>query len=314
MRYAQRDDVSRERAERALVDRPASTDEALTPRHRLLLLAQGALYVVSVAALMRGLRALVDNPLTHTVLGAAAVSLVATHAGVRSEIFGQRALRRALIASAVVVAVSVVAVAAAVASGGSLVCVSPTGSALFGVVEAIASGYGREMWLAGIPLLIARRAGVPTPWALGFVIAANVGAVVLEPGARLPGLVLTGASSAFFASAWLRGGDPYAPVVGHVVWVWLADAALAGELLVLSGAGVSAAPSASGAPTWAAAVAFAVAAAAVFTNVVPLARHAARDFPADDAAPAAARDAVEPPAKKKRKRSKPTKPKHEADG
>jgi hypothetical protein len=292
----------------------ASQVDEGSARERLLFVVRGGLYLVSIGALLRVLHLLIDNPLTHTVLGAVAVSLIATHAGVRYEVFGARAIRRIAWACALVAVVVGASLAAALAGGATIASVPASVAAIYGVAESIALAYTREMWLRGIPMLMARRAGMPVAATLAFAALAGVAAVALEPGTRPAGLVLTGAAGAFFASLWLRGGDPYAPIVGHVLWVWLCDSALAGELFTVSGLRVTASAGASGLPAWVASAGFCVAAAAVLKNAAPIGAHAAVDFPPEDEKPATPPPAQPPSTEPKAKRKTKRKPRPKTEG
>lgn len=258
-----------------------TTKNAQRGREQLRLLATGGLYVVSTAALLRAVPLLIDNPMAATVLGAAAVSLVAARADVKSERFGPRARRRMLWGLGVSVAATIVGVLTVLATGGSLTTLGVSSAAFFGVVEATAIGYSREMWLRGIPLSFAERAGVPERWALGFATLAGPAAVALESSATPTGIALTALSSAAFAAMWLRGGDGQGPIAAHVAWVWLTDAALSGELfdLTQSSGRFSAGPGAHGTAAIAAGAVFALAAAAMLTDKIPLSSVRAEDFP-----------------------------------
>ncbi len=270
-------------------------------REQLRLLITGGLYVVSTAALLRAIPLFLDNPMAATVLGAAAVSLIAARADVRTERFGPRARRRALLGVAIAALAVTVGVAVALASGASLAVVGLGAASLFGVAEAVAIGYAREMWLRGIPLTFARRAGVPERWALAFVVLAGPAAVALESSARPLGIVLTAAASAAFGALWLRGGDGYGPIAAHIAWVWLTDAALSGELFDLGreGGRLTAQPGAQGAVALGAAAAFGVAALLVLGNKLPV--EAASDFPTDAPEPSG------PAPRSDRARAKPAK-------
>jgi hypothetical protein len=259
---------------------PSTDGDTAAARKRLSTIAWGALYVVGAAAALRAVLLLVDNPLTSALLGALVVSLMASRAGVRSEGGSAPARKRALYGASMAAAALAMVTVAALIGGGALSGASLSSAMIFGAVEAVALAFRNELWLRGIPLLFAKRAGVSTPVAIAFCVVAGVAAVALEPGARPAGLIMTAASSALFAALWVRGGDAWAPVTAHFVWIWATDSLLAGELLNLeTTAGLTHAPSASGVPAWVAAVAFGLLAALVLRGVVPVAAVAAQVDP-----------------------------------
>ncbi len=277
--------------------------------HQLRILLTGALYLVSTAAVMRAIHLLIDNPMAATVLGAAAVSLIAARADVKTERFVARARKRVAWGVAIASAATGVGLLVVVATGGSIGVSGVSAAAFFGVAEAVAIGYGHEMWLRGIPLAFAKRAGIADRHAFAFAAMAGVAAIVLEPNARPIGLVLTAASGAAFTALWMRGGDGHGPIAAHVVWVWLTDAVFSGELLIVTqkGGNLTTAHDASGAAAVATALAFAVVTVAVLRNRIPVAKLQARDFPELGAPPDAhtKRTAPKPcntPKKKRRKK------------
>ena len=84
------------------------------------------------------------------------------------------------------------------------------------------------------------------------------------------------ASGAFFTALWVRGGDAWAPLAAHFVWVWMADSLLAGDLLDLSsGAGrIVHGPGSTGLIAWVAAAGFSALTLLVLMNklVLPFAK------------------------------------------
>jgi hypothetical protein len=197
---------------------------------------------------------------------------------------------------AIAVAAVVAGTAAALATGATLEVAGVSTAAWYGAAESFAIGYGYEVWLRGIPLRFARRAGVSDRWAFVFVTCAGVAVVALEPKTTIAGLLLAAASSAAFAAMWLRGGDGYGPIAAHVSWVWLADALLEGDALRLveRGGELTARASAFGAPAVAAASVFILGAIAVSTGKIHLPTSVAVDFAL----------ALPEPVKKKRTRKK----------
>ena len=264
-------------------------------RDQLRLLATGALYLVSTAALLRAVAMFVDNPMPAAVIGAAAVSLIAARADVRTERFVARARKRMAWGAVVSLAAAVLIVGMARATGGSVEVSGVSAAAFYGLAEAVGLGYAREMWLRGIPLTFAQRAGIPVRYAYWFAAMAGVATVLLEPGATVDGVVLTAASSALFTAMWIRGGDGHAAITAHVLWVWLTDAALGGEVFMVSidGAKLTTLPDARGTVIYVVSAFFAVATVAVLLDWIPLRKLYAREFPEPDHAPR--------PPKKKRK-------------
>jgi hypothetical protein len=163
-------------------------------------------------------------------------------------------------------------VAAAIAAGGELAWVAPGATLLFSFAESAAIGYRDELWLHGLPLLFAARAGLPRGAAIAFAAAASVAAIALEPGASVASLALTASSAVWFALLWQRTGDAWAPVAAHLAWAWVSEALLAGELLDLASAQgrIARGLGASGAPAWIATAAFAALAIATALGRLPL--------------------------------------------
>jgi hypothetical protein len=259
---------------------------AATPdgRRRLRTIAVGAGYLLAIGAALQVGRALVDNPTTHVMIGAMVVALVSGHAGLRAEEGGSAARRRAVKAAGLTLLPVIAAVAVAVLLGARLPIAPPGMSAIFGVAEAIAVGYVAEAWLHGLPMMVARRARVPRLLAVVYAVAAGVGAQIFTGPVEPAGVSLAIASGAFFTLLWLRTGDAWAPVTGHVVWVWSCDGLLRGDLLDLGpGAGrLTHALEAKGAVAWVATAVFAVLAWAVATELVPFTRAATENEDDDE--------------------------------
>ena len=182
----------------------------------------------------RAIGALVGNPMTSTVLGAVVVSFVVARAGVENEATTRSSVVRALRAGACSLGVVAVAVMAALVAGGRLQLVFPGTTLVFSLAEAAAVAYRDELWLHGIPLACAWRAGVRGPVAVGYGALASAAVVALEPGATLPGVLLTLASGAFFTVLWQRTRDGWAPIGAHFAWAWGSEALIGGELLDLA--------------------------------------------------------------------------------
>jgi hypothetical protein len=196
-------------------------------------LAKGALSMVVLGGVMRGLALMIGNPMTVSMLGAVAVSLIAGRVGIRTEEGGAAARLRARWGGGLGAGPALLGALAALALGASLHVVQPTLTIAFATAEALAVAYRDELWLHGIPLAFALRARVPKRHAAAFAVLAGVAPALLLPGSHMEGLLLSLASSAFFVGLWLRTGDAWAPVAGHFAWTWVVEALLSGELLDL---------------------------------------------------------------------------------
>lgn len=243
-----------------------------SPKGQLGSVAKGASLLIALAAVVRVIDALVNNPLSRAAFGAIAVSLVLGWVGSRSEGLGAAARRRATLAAGLVLVPLAAMVAAALVGGGQLYLVRPGLTVVFGAAESLATAYRDELWLHGLVLLYAARGGVRRPLAAVYAVLASAAVLALQPGLGAPGLLLALASTALFVLLWLRTGDAWAPVAAHAAWLWLTESLLSGELLdVVSPAGrVGAGTGASGAPAWAAAALFLALCVLVARGRVPL--------------------------------------------
>lgn len=251
-----------------------SAAAASSPRQRLREVALGAAYLIGLAVARQIVRAFIDNPMTSVMITALVVSFVTGYAGLRAEEGGAPARRRALVAAALTTLPVVAAIAVALLLGAQLPIAPPGMSAIFGVAEAIAIGYVAETWLHGLPMRYAERAGVPTALAVGYAVAAGVGAQIFAGPIAPAGVALAVASGTFFTLLWLRTGDAWAPVTGHIVWVWSCDGLLRGDLFDLGpeAGRLTHALEATGAVAWVATALFSVLAWAVATELVPFSR------------------------------------------
>jgi CAAX prenyl protease-like protein len=199
---------------------------------RLRAVASGAAWLVGIGVALQAVRVFVDNPMLANLVGALAVSFVATRAGAPVEagnaLARRRALRGALLAAAAVLA----AVLAARIAGAELGFTAPSLTLAYGTAEAAAIAYRDEVWLRGIPLAHLERARVTRPLLLVYGAATGVAAAALQPGASAAGLALVGASGLFFAALWITTRDGWAPIAAHFVWA-LASESLAGDIFYL---------------------------------------------------------------------------------
>lgn len=248
---------------------PSTDGAAAAPAGwRLGPLVEGAVALLAIGAILRGLAVAFDNPMTGTFVGAVVVSFAMGRAGVPVASRSSRALRRAGLGAILGTGVIAFAVVAGAPFGARLTAASPSVALVFGTAEALAIAFRDEIWLHGMPLAYAARAGIPPRAAATFAILTPVAAVALEPGATPPGLATVAAASALFVVLWTRSRDGWAPLAAHFTWAWLAGAVLAGELLYLGpplvhGAGGR------GTIAWLAALGFVVAAVAASRIQMP---------------------------------------------
>jgi len=267
----------------------------------------GAVLVVSLGAVIRGIDGWLSNPMQATVLGAVVVSFAMGRAGVPSARGGARAWRRAVVSAGVVFVILAVAAAGAVAAGGAISVAQPTAAVFFGLIESLFLALRDEVWLHGIPLTFAARARLPLRYGAIFAVLASVAAVALERSATPVGLALVATSSAAFVALWLKGRDAWAPIGAHFAFSFGADALLGGELLAVGpGAGnLTTGPSAHGIIAIVAALGFAAAAAGVPRLPIPQAtQEEMEDEPAEKPKKKASK-------KKRKKRSSTSRPKAE---
>jgi len=248
---------------------------------RLRTIIIGALYLVGIGAAMQLVRSFFSNPTTGVMIGAMIVALVTGHAGLSAEEGGSAPRKRALVAAGLVAIPIATAVGVALLMGATLPIADPGMSAVFGIAEAIAVGYVAEAWLHGLPLLYARRAGVPDAIAVVYAVAAGVAAMDFAAPVEPAGVVLAISYGAFFTLLWLETGDAWAPVTAHVVWVYVCDGLLRGDVFDLGpqAGRLTHALEARGAVAWVAAAGFAVMAWVVASGVVRLSHAPA---PADE--------------------------------
>jgi hypothetical protein len=233
---------------------------------RVRAVALGVVYLLGAGLALRALAWLVPNPTTQALFGALVLSFVAARAGLAMEATGERALRRAARGAALGAgAISLTVAACFLWPGASLGAARPSATIVFGTAEAFATAYRDELWLRGLPLAFAVRARVPTGVAVAFVVAAQLAALALAPGAGPAALAEGAAAALAFALLWLRSGDGWAPIAAHFAWSWIAGTLFGGEILDLRIArgGLGGGLDAAGPPGWLAAAALALGAVAV---------------------------------------------------
>jgi hypothetical protein len=229
----------------------AAGTRSIDPRSSALReIAAGTACLISVTAGLQLVAGYAPNPITRAFVGAFALSLVSGAVGFDAEAPGPSVRARVLRAALLGLAVSLVSLAAALALGGRLRSGEIGLGALLGVAEGLAVAYRDEVWLRGLPLFFARRAGLSPRVTLPYLVATGVCVVALEPAAKLPGLALTAANGLAFAALWLRTGDPWAPVAAHGAWRVASDVVLAGDVLELEPSKLPTTVGASGILAW----------------------------------------------------------------
>jgi len=199
--------------------------------------------LVATAGVVQLCQRLLPNPMSATICGALAVSVIAPQLRLQDAPRDAAAGRRAVTAVGLVLVALAVSLVVAWLDGAQLrlaqtadgVAWSSTALALaMGVAEWLALAYRDEVWLRGLPIGYARRARMGEGVTVVYLAAAGACAVALLPRATMPGLCLAAASSAFFAALWLRSGDLWAPLAARFAWAWLSEVAFGGQLLDLA--------------------------------------------------------------------------------
>ncbi|MBM4375879.1 MAG: CPBP family intramembrane metalloprotease [Deltaproteobacteria bacterium] len=229
----------------------AAGTRSIDPRTRTLReLAAGTACLVSVTAGLQLVAGYAPNPITRAFVGAFALSLVASTVGLDAEAPGPSVRRRILRATLLGLAAALVSLAAALALGGHVRSGEVGLGTLLGVAESLAVAYRDEVWLRGLPLYFARRAGLSSRVTLPYLVATGVCAVALDPVAKVSGLALTAANGLAFAALWLRTGDPWAPVAAHGAWRIASDVVFAGDVVELEPSKIPTSVGASGILAW----------------------------------------------------------------
>jgi len=245
--------------------------------------AGGAAFLLAAAVVVRLVTTLTASPLLQSLLGLAGVWLIAARAGVATDPLSRPALRRGLLGAGLV-AIAVAATVGLALIGGQLsgpVEVSaPSPILALGLIELLAAAIRDELYLRGIPLLFAARAGVPAPMAVGYAALCSVAVLALAPELTWTAAALVLAAGLLSAVLWHRTGDIWAPAGARFAWLLLADAGFAGELPVAlgsEGGQLSAGAGSSGAVVW-------IATFALLALCYLLARHRIPAFPRSPAA------------------------------
>jgi len=202
--------------------------------------AVGAAWLAGTAAAVRlGELVVGRSPLGAALAGAVIVDLATYRAGVRWDARDDdkpnarkrlvRGLGVGVLVSLVLASVPLVVSVAALGAKVSLGSLSS--SLAFGLLRAAAVGTRDELLLRGLPLVVAKRAGLALPWAIGFGALAGACALAMVPGASWEALVLALSQGLLFGVLFARTGAAYAPVAAHAGWVLFSGVGLRGGLL-----------------------------------------------------------------------------------
>ena len=241
------------------LDEPAMT----RPRGTLLTLAQGAAWLVGLAALVSIIDELFGpGSLPAAILGALALDLLARHAGVRwnrddEGVPPGEAARRLAAGAAVALGVGGVILAI----GGVLGWfhghgAQPSAALAFATARAAAMAVRDELLFCGIPLATAASARVRPVFAQAFAALVSGAAIMLVHGVTPAAVVLAVGSGWLFAALWARDRGAWGPIGAHTAWLLLLGSVLHGGLFELdwSNGELVTGAHASGAPAWLAGV------------------------------------------------------------
>jgi hypothetical protein len=239
------------------------------PRGRLAELGIGAAWLVGLGAALQIADAVLGrSPVPAAVASAVIADVVAGFAGVRwtteadgrpseGETDAGLALKRALFgAGAAVAAAFVTLVAAAIFGWARVEGGSPSTGLALALIRSTAIGVRDEMFLRGIVLVTAARAGVRPLVAAGFAALAGGAAIALTPDAGPSSIALAVGSGLLFAALWQKQRGAWAAVGAHAVWVFFVSTGLRGGLLDVtwSQGSLAAGARSYGGPAWLAAV------------------------------------------------------------
>ncbi len=232
-----------------------------TARGPLVELALGAAWLVGIGAAVQLLDQILGVAnLGAAIFGALLVDLAAGRAGVRWDRddegidAGKSGPRRIAIGAAIALGAGGLVLLIATAlrwfhgEGG----VRPSSALALAVGRAAAVSVRDEMLFRGVPLLAARRAGVPAPVARGFAALVSGAAIVMIPGVSVAAVALAVSSGWLFATLWERDRGAWAAVGAHGAWVLLIGSVLHGGLFDVewTTGNLAIGASASGGPAW----------------------------------------------------------------
>ncbi|MBK9262706.1 MAG: CPBP family intramembrane metalloprotease [Polyangiaceae bacterium] len=225
-----------------MVSQAAPTDVSLaTPTREI---ARGVAWLAGTAIAVRLAEIVVGrSPLGAALAGAVIVDLAMTRAGVRWDNLDDAKSKRSssrmwqgigigvAVASALVLVplvVSIIVGAATIQPG------TPSSSLVFGLLRGASVGVRDELLYRGLPLLVAARAGVRLPVAIGYAALAGTSALVFAGGLSWEALLLAASQGVLFAMLWARTNAAWAPVSAHAAWVFLTGVGLRGGIVEVS--------------------------------------------------------------------------------
>lgn len=213
-------------------------------RGRLAELGIGAACLVGLGAALQIADAFLGrSPVPAAVAGAVIADVAAGFVGVRwtteadgrpsqGETDAALALKRALFgAGAAFAAITVTFVGAAIFGWLDVEAGSPSPGLALALVRSAALGVRDEIFLRGIVLVTAARAGVKPLVAAGFAALAGGAAIALTPEAGPSAIALAVGSGLLFAALWQKQRGAWAAVGAHAAWIFFVSAGLRGGLL-----------------------------------------------------------------------------------
>lgn len=212
----------------------------------------GATWLVGLGAALLLVELLIGkSPLGAALLGAVVADVVAGFAGVRwdtdargqpitkeghasksNEFDAADAIRRAALGAGVAIGAIAITLLIAAPLGWIRVEAGEPSKALgLSLVRGAALGVREELFLRGIALAAAARAGVPPR--LGALFAALTGgaAIALVPGAGPSAVALAVGSGLLFATLWQWQRGAWAAVGAHGAWIFLVGGVIRGGVI-----------------------------------------------------------------------------------
>lgn len=232
-------------------------------------LGMGLAWLLGTAATLQAAELLFSKFIMAVAISGAVIADVAsTWAGVRWDEGTKRAWKDAIgrLGAGAGVAAAVIAVTFVIGAVLGRVDVqagAPSVGIFLVILKCAAIAVRDELFFRGIPIVAARRAGVPAPIARGFAALAGAASIAALPGANPASLVLAAASGWLFATLWQRDRGAWSAVGAHAAWALLTGALLRGGIvdMAFTEGNFGLGPRASGAAAWIAAGVALVAAA-----------------------------------------------------
>jgi len=201
--------------------------------------ARGVVWLVGTAAAVRFVETLIGrSPLGAALAGAVIVDLAMTRAGVRWDNREQRQSTRSRIGRDIAVGAVVACVLVAVplllclVAGSASVAMGSISSVLvFGLLRGAAVAVRDEILYRGLPLLVAKRAGIRQFWAIGYAGVLGTAPLLLADRFCPEALVAVTLQGALSAMLWAQTNAAWASISAHAVWFYLAGAGLRGSVL-----------------------------------------------------------------------------------